>query len=284
VFRMNCNDFETKITDLARGQMMTAEARDRAIAHAAGCRRCAARLRDEQRLTAGLREWSATFSDEKMPARGEAQLLAALRAERSRAPVTKRARRWPAWAAAAAVLIVLIALAAMRFVEWRKPQTVADNSPRHQPVSSPAPARPENQPAAPSPEAQPPANRLSVPLPEQAVIPPHRTRHAPRSVPQKVVRKPAGDASLATTQAGDANGAAVNGDEPASEIATAFIPLDTGRGLAPADSLQLVRVELPRAALVSFGLPMNVERADQRIKADILVGNDGVARAIRFVR
>lgn len=271
---MNCNDFETKITDLARGQMMTAEARDRAIAHAAECRRCAARLRDEQRLTAGLREWSATFSDEQMPARGEAQLLAALRAERSRAPVTKQARRWPAWAAAAAVLIVLIALAAMRFVEWRKPQTVADNSPTHQPVSSPAP----------SPEAQPPANRLSVPLPEQAVIPPHRTRHAPRSAPQKVIRKPAGDASLATTQAGDANGAAVNGDEPASEIATAFIPLDTGRGLAPADSLQLVRVELPRAALVSFGLPMNVERADQRIKADVLVGNDGVARAIRFVR
>ena len=53
---------------------------------------------------------------------------------------------------------------------------------------------------------------------------------------------------------------------------------------APAESLQLMRIELPRSALVSFGLPMNVERADQRIKADVLVGNDGVARAIRFVR
>lgn len=281
---MNCNDFETKITDLARGQMMTAEARDRAIAHAAECQRCAARLRDEQRLTAGLREWAATFSDEQMPARGEAQLLAALRAERSRAPVPKRARRWPAWTAAAAVLIVLIALAAMRFVEWRKPQTVADNSPTHQPESSSAPVRSENEPAAPSHEAQPPANRLPVPLPEQAVTPPHRTRHAPRRAPQKVVRQPAGDASLATTQAGGANGVAVNGDEPASEIATSFIPLAGGRNFAPAESLQMMRVELPRSALVSFGLPMNVERADQRIKADVLVGNDGVARAIRFVR
>jgi hypothetical protein len=46
----------------------------------------------------------------------------------------------------------------------------------------------------------------------------------------------------------------------------------------------MVRVELPRSALVSFGLPMNVERADERIKADVLVGDDGVARAIRFVR
>ena len=77
---------------------------------------------------------------------------------------------------------------------------------------------------------------------------------------------------------------AANGSAQANEIATSFIPLTGGRGLAAAESLQLVRVELPRSALVSFGLPMNVERADQRIKADVLVGNDGIARAIRFVR
>jgi hypothetical protein len=266
---MNCNDFETKITDLARGQVMDAEARDRATAHAAVCRRCAARLRDEQRLTAGLREWSASFSDEQMPARGEAQLLAAWRAERSRAPVTERARRWPVWAAAAAVIIALMALAAIRFVEARKPQAVAGNSQEQRQESSPAPS---------------PANPLAMPTPEQAVIPPHRAHHAPRSGPQKVVRKQAGDASLATTQPADANAAAANDDEPASEIATAFIPLAGGRSFAPSESLQLMRIELPRSALVSFGLPMNVERADQRIKADVLVGNDGIARAIRFVR
>lgn len=266
---MNCNDFETKITDLARGQVMDAEARDHATAHAADCRRCAARLLDEQRLTAGLREWSASFSNEQMPARGEAQLLAAWRAERSHAPVTRRARRWPGWAAAAALILALMALAAIRFVEARKPQPVAGNAQEQRQESNPAPS---------------PANSLAVPAPEQAAIPPHRIRHAPRSRPQKVVRKQAGDASLATAPPVEANPAAANDDEPASEIATAFISLNTGPGLAPADSLQLVRVELPRAALVSFGLPMNVERADQRIKADVLVGNDGVARAIRFVR
>jgi hypothetical protein len=269
MFRMNCNDFETKITDLARGQLIEAEARDCAIAHAADCRRCAARLRDEQRLTAGLREWSATFNDEQMPARGEAQLLAALRAERSRATVTKRTRRWPGWAAAAAMIIALIALAAIRFAEWRKSQAVAGNSQTHQRESSPAPS---------------PANPLAVPLPEQAVIPPHRTRHSPRSAPPKVVRKPASDTRLTITPAPDPNTASPRDDEPASEIATSFIPLAGGRGFAPAESLQLMRIELPRSALVSFGLPMNVERADQRIKADVLVGNDGVARAIRFVR
>lgn len=281
---MNCNDFETKVTDLGRGQLINAEARDRAIAHAAVCRRCAARLRDEQRLTAGLREWSATFNDEQMPARGEAQLLAALRAERSRATVTKRARRWPGWAAAAAMIIALIALAAIRFVEWRKSQPVAGNSQTPQRESNSAPSPTGNEPAAPSQQASSPATPLAVPLSEQAVIPPQRTRHAPRRAPQKVIRKPADDASLAITPATDANAAAINGDEPTSEIATAFIPLAGGRSFAPAESLQLMRIELPRSALVSFGLPMNVERADQRIKADVLVGNDGVARAIRFVR
>jgi hypothetical protein len=66
------------------------------------------------------------------------------------------------------------------------------------------------------------------------------------------------------------------------EIATSFIPL-SGNALIPLDGGLVVRVELPRSALMSFGLPMNMQRADERIKADILLGNDGLARAIRFV-
>jgi hypothetical protein len=54
--------------------------------------------------------------------------------------------------------------------------------------------------------------------------------------------------------------------------------------LAQMDGGQVMRVELPRSALMSFGLPMDMERATERIKADVLVGNDGLARAIRFVR
>ena len=55
-------------------------------------------------------------------------------------------------------------------------------------------------------------------------------------------------------------------------------------GLRQLDSAQVVRVELPRSAMMSFGLPVNMDRADERIKADVVVGNDGMARAIRFVR
>jgi len=36
--------------------------------------------------------------------------------------------------------------------------------------------------------------------------------------------------------------------------------------------------------MASFGLPVNQERAESRVKADVLIGEDGLARAIRFVR
>jgi hypothetical protein len=68
------------------------------------------------------------------------------------------------------------------------------------------------------------------------------------------------------------------------EIVTAFLPLVEAESLAAIESGHIMRVEMPREALVSFGLPMNQERAGGLVKADVLLGDDGVARAIRFVR
>jgi hypothetical protein len=68
----------------------------------------------------------------------------------------------------------------------------------------------------------------------------------------------------------------------AQEITTDFLPL-TYAADATQESGQVVRVSMPRAALASFGLLLNVERANELIKADIIIGDDGLARAIRFV-
>jgi hypothetical protein len=68
------------------------------------------------------------------------------------------------------------------------------------------------------------------------------------------------------------------------EIVTDFISLTQGYTLGMAEGGQLVRVELPRSALSSFGLPVNAARLDEPVKADVVMGNDGIARAIRFVR
>jgi hypothetical protein len=68
------------------------------------------------------------------------------------------------------------------------------------------------------------------------------------------------------------------------EVVTDFLPLDEGASLAPIESAQIVRVRLARAALARFGLPVNENRMTEPVKADVVFGQDGIARAIRFVK
>jgi hypothetical protein len=69
-----------------------------------------------------------------------------------------------------------------------------------------------------------------------------------------------------------------------TEAVTEFYPLREGEDLTALETLQLVRVELPSSALSEVGLPVALEAAQTRIKADVALGEDGLARAIRFVR
>jgi hypothetical protein len=71
---------------------------------------------------------------------------------------------------------------------------------------------------------------------------------------------------------------------PQEEVTTQFLPLDDTLHLAPLESGQVLRVQVPRATLVRFGLPVNQERMTERIPADVVFGQDGIARAIRFVK
>jgi hypothetical protein len=44
-----------------------------------------------------------------------------------------------------------------------------------------------------------------------------------------------------------------------------------------------VRIEISRSMLLSMGLPVNIDRGEGPIKADIIIGEDGVARAVRLI-
>ena len=68
------------------------------------------------------------------------------------------------------------------------------------------------------------------------------------------------------------------------EIATDFIPLSYMSAASLQDGGQIVRVQLPRSALANFGLPVNMDRYNEKVKADVLLGVDGRAHAIRFVQ
>jgi hypothetical protein len=71
---------------------------------------------------------------------------------------------------------------------------------------------------------------------------------------------------------------------PDREVATEFLALPYAPRFTSEDRGQLVRVRLPRESMRSFGLPVNEDRIVNAVKADVLIGEDGIARAIRFVQ
>jgi hypothetical protein len=45
----------------------------------------------------------------------------------------------------------------------------------------------------------------------------------------------------------------------------------------------MVRVEVPRSAMLEVGLAVSADRVSELVEADVVLGPDGLARAIRFV-
>jgi hypothetical protein len=68
------------------------------------------------------------------------------------------------------------------------------------------------------------------------------------------------------------------------EVTTGYYPLFYAS--VPTRSTHIVRLEVPRAALSSFGLAaldVVVTRPSGTVLADVVIGDDGLARAVRFV-
>jgi anti-sigma factor RsiW len=89
---MSCRNYETILTEVARGQMLDAGAKTDALAHAETCPRCAVRLADQKALSAGLRSLSASAAAAQTPARVEAALSEAFRQRSTSVPVIAPAR------------------------------------------------------------------------------------------------------------------------------------------------------------------------------------------------
>jgi hypothetical protein len=68
-----------------------------------------------------------------------------------------------------------------------------------------------------------------------------------------------------------------------ADSASEFIPLPNAARLAPNDDVNLVRVEVPRSAMIAVGFVVPPDRAAERVQADVVLGSDGLARAVRFL-
>src|SRR5215510_13966011 len=254
---MNCEDFSNVVLDIAREQLLEAGVRLAALDHAAGCDYCCVRLAAEQQLSRRLRALSEAMRPLGGAPQIDARVIAACR-NRSTVFNLRMPQRRKTWAAVAAVVLLVIGLG----VQWRHVLLKPNKSTADQSRTA------EIQP--PTPES---ALKLSPDLPIKAVHEPIAPRS--KSVASRSLRSPKSNRQKSTlTSAGNLK----------NEIATNFFSVGDTTALSLADGGQLVRVELPRSALMRFGLPVNADRASERVKADVLVGSDGIARAIRFVR
>jgi hypothetical protein len=80
--------------------------------------------------------------------------------------------------------------------------------------------------------------------------------------------------------AGQDAGNVIDADD--SEYAS-FVPLPYADDPSALDDGTVVRVEMPRAALASFGLPVAAMESDGPVRADFIVSADGTPQAIRLV-
>jgi len=250
---MNCQKFESVVSELARGQMMAAELRGEALAHSDACDDCAMRLRDEEMLTRGLHSLAAEMESLEAPAMIEANLLMAFRARQAVVPVPVVRRHSAYWVAAIAAML-LIAISVFVF-RWA-----------NRTVDEPRQANRQEEPQQkPQPVVEPQLAKDST-IQDDEVLPQHQK---PRRIHLASQRQPA-SAQVA--------------NHVTNEIATDFIPLSYMNAASLQDGGQIVRVQLPRSALANFGFPVNMDRYNEKVKADVLFGVDGTARAIRFVQ
>lgn len=278
---MNCEDYESNVDDLAREQMMEAGVRTQALAHYEECEACARQLEDQRSLSFKLRALAKETNSAKVPVLGS-ELLNALRSRQVATPRPSRvAGRYRTMAtgvmAVAAMILVVIAVTVIRSRSVTPTKQSVQNS------SSPENLPPNDTAVVKTPD---------VPAPHSAPWPDKSSGWKNRRVGRKNSRRNVNPTVVPVQSIADVSSKDVTANETAAsitpdsaaEITTDFMPVGYASATTLQDGGQLVRVELPRSALVAFGLPMNVNRYDEKVKADVFFSADGMARAIRFVQ
>jgi hypothetical protein len=65
---------------------------------------------------------------------------------------------------------------------------------------------------------------------------------------------------------------------------SSFYPLPEAEALPAVENAMVVRVLLPVSSLQLMGVPVSEERADASVQADLLLAQDGLARAVRLAQ
>ena len=274
---MNCQSFESMVNDLARDQVMETTVREQAAVHSASCEMCLVRLREEQNLTRALHEFSALVQAEATPDGVEPKLLAEFRVYQAAKVASgsslahqtviatgsgNRRRYWAYAAVAAAVIVAGLGLSVIRLSQVGFQANPVETAPVTLKEDS-------------SHSANPPVKEL------KADVRPASERVQARN-PRRFAKQTASSRSSVTKNTVTVK--SLNILATNYEVTTDFIPIGYSNASNVQEGGQVMRLELPRYAMARFGVPVNVDRYDERVKADVWVGADGLARAIRFVQ
>jgi hypothetical protein len=101
-------------------------------------------------------------------------------------------------------------------------------------------------------------------------------REAPK--PAAIAMNGAAPAASAMLAAGPA---AVEEEDAAD---ASFYPLPEAEALPAVENAMVVRVQLPVASLRLMGFPVDEESADAAVQAELLLGQDGLARGVRLAQ
>ncbi|MBO0723641.1 MAG: hypothetical protein J2P41_22645 [Blastocatellia bacterium] len=295
---MNCEEFERTIVE-----HYDSGGESEASAHAQVCARCAALLKRELGMTIGLAALAADEAAINAPERVRSALRAAFDKQHA-AGHPFRTRSLPSkllWGMAAAATLLLFSITTTLFLRGQLPKTAV------QPAAS--------DPAAPLISAiHEGANEARRSGETGAVAGSAGQRnHRPKlsvkdrsasmqlQSPNAAAQTPASDqaaAPLTTAITEGVNEARLSGETlavarstdrgtrrptPPVKDGNAAIPLTFVAKSEPTEFIQTLRVELSRSALLTLGVPVNIERGEGLIKAEIIIGEDGVARAVRII-
>jgi hypothetical protein len=248
---MNCQEFERTIIDFGRDHLMEASAHARALEHAEICAQCAARLNREQRMTAGLQAFAVEEAAINAPERVRSALCAAFN-EQQTAAAAPPVLLWPArrklfWGMAAAAMLLLSTITTALLL--REQKVKVDNT-QAGVINNPTPPTPPGKTPEALAGAQPASGIHSSTVARSS------GRHGRRRTPP--VKESAGEAGE-------------------------LFPLTFVAKSGPTEFVQTVRIEISRSMLLSMGLPVNIDRGEGPVKADLIIGEDGVARAVRII-
>ena len=241
---MTCHEMREALVDHARGVLTGAGSRAAIESHLEHCHVCATEHARQRALTAGLRAVAKSSAAESAPPSLEGRLMVAFAAQHAeRQPAMQVRRGVLPWLAAAASIAVVGGLSYVVIDRARQEVTEVRLNPDATTANGEVRLKVDTTVA----------NAAVRPQPDPTNKKTTRGARRPSPTPRAALR------------------------------IEEFVALPDAIGLPTFESGRIVRVDIPVSSLPAYGVELVPDAVGSAVQADVIVGQDGQARAIRLV-